>query len=66
VTCRLGNYISKENMSQQERIDFVHMVGKKAASEAMEDHSQTTGTAVNRVLDDLDVPRYPESKKGGE
>lgn len=66
VNCRLGNYISNENMSQQERIDFVDMVGKKAASEAMEDRSQTTGTAVNKVLDDLDVPRYPECKKGGE
>jgi hypothetical protein len=66
VNCRLGNYISNENMSQQESIDFVHTVEKKAASEAMEDRSQTTGTAVNKVLDDLDVPRYPECKKGGE
>lgn len=66
VNCRLGNYISDENMSQQESIDFVHTVEKKAASEAMEERSQTVGSAVNRVLDELGVPRYPECKKAGE
>ena len=36
------------------------------AFEMQEDTTPTAGTAVNKVLDDLDVPRYPECKKEGE
>jgi hypothetical protein len=66
VNCRAETYASKEDMSKQERMDFVRRVADLAAQEMMEDHSLSAGSALKKVLNDLGVPRYPECKRGNE
>jgi hypothetical protein len=59
VYCRMVTYDSKESMSQQEVSSFLDKTTQRSVKEMEDDPSLSAGVAGNRVLDDLDVPRYP-------
>ena len=60
--CRIVTYASEKNMSQQELSAFIDQTADQAVNEMESDPSLTVGAAGNKVLDDLEVPRYPECK----
>jgi hypothetical protein len=64
--CRMVTYASKKDMSQQEVSAFIDQTTQRSVREMEEDPSLSAGAAGNRVLDDLNVPRYTECKVGGE
>ena len=64
--CRMVTYASKKNMSQQEVSAFIDHTTQRSVKEIENNPSLSAGGAGNRVLDDLDVPRYTECKVGGE
>jgi hypothetical protein len=64
VYCRMVTYASKEGMSQQEVSAFLDKTTQRSVKEMEDDPSLSAGVAGNRVLDDLDVPRYPQCKIG--
>jgi len=66
ANCRLAAYVSNENLSQQEGSAFSEKIANQMYEKMQDDPSLTAGPAENQVLDDLDVPRYPECKMGDE
>ena len=66
ANCRMNNYVSNEITSVQEGKDFSTKLRKEKAFELGEDPTLSAGTAMNKALDDLGVPRYPKCKKKGE
>ena len=64
VYCRTVTYDSKQSMSQQEVSSFLDKTTQRSVKEMEDDPSLSAGVAGNRVLDDLDVPRYPQCKVG--
>jgi hypothetical protein len=64
--CRIVTFASKKDMSQQEVSAFIDQTTKQSVKEMEDNRSLSAGAAGNKVLDDLDVPRYPECKVGGE
>jgi cytoskeletal protein RodZ len=66
ATCRLANYVTNENMTQQEASALSERVADRMGKEMQDDPYLSAGAAKNAALDDLGVPRYPECKVGGE
>ena len=66
ANCRLANYVSNENMTQQQASALSKRVANRRGKKMQDDPSLSAGRAENAALDDLAVPRYPECKVGGE
>ena len=60
--CRTVTYASNKNMSEQELRTFINRTAEQSVREMENNPSLSAGAAGNEVLDDLDVPRYPECK----
>jgi hypothetical protein len=63
--CRTVTYASKKGMSEQEVRTFINRAAEQSVKEMENNPSLSAEAAGNKVLDDLDVPRYPECKVGG-
>jgi hypothetical protein len=63
--CRTVIYASKKDMSEQEVRTFISRTAEQSIKEMENNPSLSAGAAGNDVLDNLDVPRYPECKVGG-
>jgi hypothetical protein len=63
--CRTVTYASKKDMSQQELRTFINRTAEQSVKEMENNPSLSAGAAGNKVLDELDIPRYPECKVGG-
>jgi hypothetical protein len=62
--CRMVTYASKKDMSQQEISTFLDKTTQRSVKEMEDNPSLSAGAAGNRVLDDLDVPRYTQCEIG--
>ena len=62
--CRMVTYASKKDMSQQEISTFLDKTTQRSVKEMEDNPSLSAGSAGNRVLDDLDVPRYTQCEIG--
>lgn len=62
--CRMVTYASKKDMSQQEVSAFLDKTTQRSVKEMEDNPSLSAGSAGNRVLDDLDVPRYTQCEIG--
>jgi hypothetical protein len=62
--CRMVTYASKKDMSQQEVSAFLDKTTQRSVKEMEDNPSLSAGAAGNRVLDDLDVPRYTQCEIG--
>jgi hypothetical protein len=58
--CRTVTYASKKDMSEQQLRTFINRTAEQSVKEMEHNRSLSAGAAGNEVLDELDVPRYPE------